>query len=160
TGTAAGAGRVWDAATLAPAFTLEGGAVGTGALAFSPDSRSLAACRADGVTLWDVPGGQRRRPVAGHVGEVTHFDFSPDGALLAPAQGDTTARLWDVSTGQERRVLRGHTAAVTQVAFSPDGERLASGGRDGSARVWDLTADPESGLVQTQYGIDNVEAIA
>jgi WD40 repeat protein len=52
---------------------------------------------------------------------VNGVAFSPDGALLATASQDQTARLWDVATGQPSGTpLPSHTDAVYAVAFSPD----------------------------------------
>ncbi|MGH3813587.1 MAG: WD40 repeat domain-containing protein [Pseudonocardiaceae bacterium] len=70
-------------------------------------------------------------------GEVLGVAFSPDGALLATASDDGTARLWDPATGQHRSTLQGHTNWVYGVAFSPDGTQLATTSTDGTARLWD-----------------------
>jgi WD40 repeat protein len=63
--------------------------------------------------------------------------FSPDGALLATASADGTARTWDTATGQPRTTLTGHHGPVRGVAFSPDGTLLATASFDGTARIWD-----------------------
>jgi WD40 repeat protein len=70
---------------------------------------------------------------------VSGVAFSPDGALLATASRDGTARLWDPTTGQHCTTLRGHTDLVSGVAFSPDGALLATASNDGTARLWDPT---------------------
>jgi hypothetical protein len=50
--------------------------------------------------------------------------FSPDGARLATASSDGTARLWEAATGREQARLE-HGGTVRVVVFSPDGARLA-----------------------------------
>jgi WD40 repeat protein len=52
--------------------------------------------------------------------------FSPDGRMLATANGDKAARLWDPATGECLRTLTGHDGEVRGVAFSPDGRLLAT----------------------------------
>jgi WD40 repeat protein/tetratricopeptide (TPR) repeat protein len=152
--------HLWDAATRKES-PLEEAGDGNIALAFGPDSRTLAAGRTSGIALWDLPGGRLRRSFTGHAGGVLGVAFRPDGLALASAGGDTTARLWDLRRGEEERVLRGHTSAAAALAFRPDGERLVTGGHDGSVRVWDLTADPEFGRVVPRQNVtSNLEAIA
>jgi WD40 repeat protein len=66
--------------------------------------------------------------------------FSPDGKLLASADGAGTARLWYMATGQPRgKPIRVNSAlsAVFGVAFSPEGKLLATAGSDGMVRFWD-----------------------
>jgi WD40 repeat protein len=77
------------------------------------------------------------RTLQGHIGEVQHVAFSPDGKYLASAGGDRTVKLWDVATSQAIRTLEGHTDTVLRVAFSPDGKHLASASGDRTVKVWD-----------------------
>src|SRR5262249_31496481 len=79
------------------------------------------------VRLWDVAAGRPAGALRGHEGEVTAVTFSPDGALVASASWDATAKLWEPATGRECGVLRGHKGAITAVAFSPDGRLVATG---------------------------------
>ena len=80
------------------------------------------------------------RTLTGHEGHVASVTFSPDGALLATASGDRTARIWDTATGTIIRTLTGHTSSVTEVAFSPDGTLLATTSGNWAARIGDAAS--------------------
>jgi hypothetical protein len=64
--------------------------------------------------------------------------FSPDGARIATASADDTARIWDVATGVALATLSGHTGQVVSAKFSPDGSRLVTASIDRTARLWRL----------------------
>jgi len=75
-------------------------------------------------------------------GTVRSVAFSPDGSVLAAAEGDPAATigtitLYDSTSGRAVRLLEGHELGVRDLAFSPDGRYLASAGRDHTARIWD-----------------------
>jgi WD40 repeat protein/DNA-binding SARP family transcriptional activator len=113
-------------------------------LAFSPDSRLLAAASWDGHTrVWDVASGEERMdiPTRGFAIEVA---FSPDGRLLGTANSGGTVTIWDVSNGTQLRSLTGHLGAVLGVAFSPNGEFLATAGEDNTTRLWNVASGRES----------------
>src|SRR3989304_5564476 len=48
----------------------------------------------------------------------------PEGARLATASFDLTAKVWDASNGELLLTLSGHTNGLRGVAFSPDGSLL------------------------------------
>jgi len=82
--------------------------------------------------------------------------FSPDGKLLASADGAGTARLWDISTGQPRGkplLVNNALSPVYGVAFSPDGKLLATAGSDGRVRFWDpVTGQPRGKPLRASAG--------
>jgi WD40 repeat protein len=121
------------------------------AAGFSPDGTKLVvASRGNdkpgdpvGAAVWDVAGRKKVADLAGHTGGVFAAAFGPDGAAVATASADFTARLWDAATGQERHALRGHLFWVRAVCWSPDGKRVATGSADGTAKVWDPATGAE-----------------
>ncbi len=78
---------------------LTSGASRTYSLAFSPRGL-LGVPRADGSALLLDPSGRApARELRGHAGEVNVLRFSADGATLATASDDGTARLWRATDG-------------------------------------------------------------
>jgi WD40 repeat protein len=105
---------------------------------------------------------------------VNGIAFSPDGKILASADGGGTVRLWNPATGQGiRKAIRADTAkgdrgGVSAVAFSPDGKILASADGDGTVRLWnpatgqgigaairaDTTTGPRGGVSKVAFSPD------
>jgi WD40 repeat protein/DNA-binding SARP family transcriptional activator len=134
---------LWDLAGRRPIRRLDA----VGAVAFSPDGRTVAAShRARGeIMLLDSASGRRRRTLTGHTAAVGALSFSHDGATLASADQDGAAIVWDVATGRARETLRGQASAITGVAFSPDDRTLYTSSLDKSIIIWDLAGDRRLG---------------
>ena len=141
--------KLWDAETGREIRKFAVHTAGVLGVAFSPDSRWLAAGCADGmVRIWDTrdPAGKARE-LPGHIGTVERVVFLPDGRL-ASAGGIWfgsefgEVKIWDLSTGRVLD-LRGHTDLVWGLAYSPDGRRLATGSLDGTIKLWDTTTGEE-----------------
>jgi WD40 repeat protein len=132
---------------------------GKGALAWSTDSRHLAACRVDAtqIEVWNIgrsqvsqriaikdltAGGQKatgaqdiyadRRP-------VTCLSFSPDDRMLAVGLGGSNEIvLVELASGQVRKRFAGHQWTVTSLSFAPNQRWLASGSADTTVLIWGL----------------------
>ncbi|MCB9610680.1 MAG: WD40 repeat domain-containing protein [Polyangiaceae bacterium] len=96
-------------------------------------------------TALDHVGG---RPLNGHQAGVTAVTFSADGARVATASWDGTARVWLADGLGEPVVLRGHDGPVWDAAFSPDGERVVTASPDLTARVWAADGEGEPVLLR------------
>jgi len=84
----------------------------------------------------------------GHQMIIRSAAFSPDGASIATASADNTARIWDVATGREITVLRGHEGAVASVAYSADGKTVVTASGDKTARVWETASGREIAVLR------------
>ena len=134
-----------------------------GGVAFSPDSKLLAAAGRDGtVKVWEARAGQELFSARAK-GEVPCLAFSPDGRHLAWASGETVT-VREVPGGKEVLTIQGYGHRVLEMAFSPDGTRLATvgggvmTGRDVSIKLWDLRTGQE--VLSLGGAADAVTALA
>ena len=98
TGSYGGELWLWDVASR----RLEGVLRGTsGEAALSPDSRTLAATSAGGVTLYPLTAQQEAGTFTSRGGPVSVAAFSPDGNTLAAGGADGTVRLWQAASFRE-----------------------------------------------------------
>jgi len=82
------------------------------------------------------------------------IDFSPDGAMIASAGEDGTARVWRIDDGRETLRLQ-HGGRLSQVAFSPTGKYLATaGGFSGTVKVWNATNGSELFSINQKGQVD------
>ncbi len=136
-------------------LTLKGhqGAIHT--VRFSTDGKRLVTSSAGKTArVWDLENaGAAIRPLEGLADDgsldgtpVTRF--SPDGQLIAAANG-RSVRLWDAATGRlVKELSHGEKVRVSSVAFSPSDNRLLAVGYGGPSDVsyvalWDIDAAAE-----------------
>jgi WD40 repeat protein len=104
-------------------------------LAFSQDSRLLAAAASATISLLDVEGAREIGTLDGRSQNVNALAFSTDDKLLASGGDDKTIRLWDVKTRRPLGEALSMPAAVSAVAFGP--QRLVARTSDGTVMTWD-----------------------
>ena len=143
--------RLWDSNTGAEQGVLRGHTIWVFSVRFSPDGTRLASAagaypgtpnRHAEVKLWDIAARREIRSFQGV--RSTRADavaFSPDGKLLAAADGVGAARIWEVDTGNKFKDFEGgHSQPVIGLAFSRDGRRLATASEDGLVVIWDVSS--------------------
>ncbi|MGH9871819.1 MAG: caspase family protein [Pyrinomonadaceae bacterium] len=105
-------------------------------IAFSPDSRLIAAAAGDNsVKIWDVTTGRELYTLAGSQGSlasamgVSFIAFTASGQIVTVSD---SIRIWDVASGKELRNLGAIDVSVAAlnggeggVALSPNGNELA-----------------------------------
>jgi len=164
-----GNGRVyvWSMATHKLVETMrDPHSKGVSALAYRPHAATttLAAADADGsVYLWR-PGraGPRRLADRGSRG-IRALAFSPDGALLAVADGNGHAYIWSMRTYRVVAVLHDPgSKGVTAVAFRSDGKKVATGDANGWTFAWTLSRSVRARLQAGLHDSDSkgVRAVA
>jgi serine/threonine protein kinase/WD40 repeat protein len=131
-------------------FLAEGKPVNVRGLAFSHDSRLVAAAANGGVFVWRVIDGRLVRKVPTNRNNWS-VAFSPDGEWLAVGGGGGVT-LVDVQRNWTTEEMKGcaHTAAYISLDFSREGRFLVAGGGhwqfrsddpQGEAIVWDMADD-------------------
>ena len=115
-------------------------------IAYSPDSKVVAAARLDGVALWDVSVPYRPRRLGEPVptGDVTEVMISPDGRILAVIGPETGLSMWSITDPSHPHpigepITEDKNNFVTALGFAPDSRLLATGWHDGTVRLWDLS---------------------
>jgi RNA polymerase sigma factor (sigma-70 family) len=119
----------------------------TGAVAFAPDGKFLAATYEAEVGLWDLAARKEIRRLQGKESGLSCPVFSRDGKRLAAGDGNGIS-VWDVATGRPCHDL-GHSYAVDGLAFAPDGRTIVSGAAytDTVLRAW----DPLTGQIKARW---------
>ena len=132
--------RFWDPVTgqLRDSKVLSGQ---INALAFSPNSRLLAAVTNEGaVILSEMSRKHDSVPLGDEGMGVVCVAFAPGGSQLATGDEEGIVRVWNVATRRELFKLVAHKTAITSLAFSPDDGRLVTASLDGTAKLWDVVA--------------------
>jgi WD40 repeat protein len=163
-----GSVQLWDPVTGKPVGTplsVARQAVGAYGLAFSPDSNLLATAGSDDtVRLWDTATGKPiGAPMRADMSQLTAFSgisgvsgvrgvaFSPDGTLLAAANGNGGIQLWSTATGQPAGSALGR-ADTQAITFSAGSRLMATANSNGTVRLWDPVTGRPLGMLRAHGG--------
>jgi Tol biopolymer transport system component len=141
--------RLWDAANGEELRHFVGTRPSFGAVAFSPDGKTLASgsLNEPRIRRWDVTG-KELPPLEIAETEVGSLVFSPDGRTLAWRGHNDRIHVWDMVAVRECRVFRGADSGRGNLAFTPDGRILASAGAGPGVLLWDLTGRSPDGKLR------------
>lgn len=145
-GTTKGAIQLWDIKTGKQLARLQGYMSNITAIAISPDGTALAVAGQSldifkgtasvAIKIWDLKTGKEIRDLQRHTTAIHDLEFSPNGKLLASANGGYDPQLglgwgetilWDWKTGKRAQALLGKMEGAYCLAFSPDGKTIATG---------------------------------
>ncbi|HLN26171.1 MAG TPA: sigma-70 family RNA polymerase sigma factor [Gemmataceae bacterium] len=136
--------RLWDTDTQQERRCFGGEQPGIRTLAISHDGRLVATAGHGKTTLWNTATATKLFRWDTDINDGFDLAFTPNGQVLASANGDGSIQLWQTGTGKPLRRLTGHSQGpVYGVAFSPDGQMLLSGGLDKTMRLWDWNTNTE-----------------
>ncbi len=114
-------------------------------VAFTPDGRQLVTAADDGrARFWDLAGGKELLTLRGAEHRVSALAITPDGKVLATADGKTI-RLWDAMRGRELRTIpcESDVRNPGPLVFTSDGATLAAITKDGSIRLYQTATGKE-----------------
>ena len=130
--------RLWGVDDESVRGALSGPELGSNAVVFSPDGKTLAIAGNNELKLFDYPS-RRARNVIEIPGWLHTMTFTDDGRFLvlsALSQPAEIAKLWDVVTQKTISTLH-HRDTVRSIALSADAQRIATAADGGQVSIWD-----------------------
>lgn len=115
-----------------------------GAMAFSPDGRSLAiACRSGKIRFYEVSRGEFSERLLDNGKRPVSLAYRHDGKVLAAGDVDGRLSFWDAAEGRMLATSIEHGKAAVAVAYTPDDKSVVTVALDGKIQLWDAkTATP------------------
>jgi WD40 repeat protein/transcriptional regulator with XRE-family HTH domain len=141
---------LYSAAALPLRHRLTGPRGVVGAVAFSPDGRSVVAGDSNGrLRRWDTATGRVRTVYPALAGAVAGLAYRPDDRLLAVDSAHGTLRVGTAVVTRKVWTVQGHATHPGPVAVSPDGRSVAASSSDGHVRLWNTS----TGTVRASFSV-------
>jgi COMPASS component SWD3 len=162
-GTQSGAINVWDMETKQEKVPMMKHR-NTGALAISPDGRTLVSSGVgydndSDMRIWNLETGDREATRYEHSTYVVlSLLISPEGKFIVCGNTDTTIHIWDLKTKGVVKTIPSARYLVQALAISNDGKILVGGGDNKKVKVWNF--DTGKLLVTFKGHGDGIESVA
>jgi Tol biopolymer transport system component len=156
---------LWNMVTRQANFTIGGPGepYAAAALAFSPNSRTLATLQTSGarneVYLYNMTTVEIPAILANPGGSpVTSVSFSPDGKMFAVSGLNGRTSVWDTTTRKRLTTFADPgSSGVETAAFSPDSEMLATSDANGKTYLWNLSTRTPAAVLANPGGTASPE---
>jgi dipeptidyl aminopeptidase/acylaminoacyl peptidase len=103
--------------------------------------------------IWDIRDAPKLRAgLHSDFAGLTASALSPDGKMLATADGDTVLRVYDTSSWKIAHEYRGLKLETFAVPFTSDGKHLLAGGADDHISLLDLSSGTEVHRLSAEMG--------
>lgn len=150
--------ELWQGNPWQPFKTLTAHKAKVSALAFSPDSVSLASADfAGNLYLWDIDKGVLVRQLAAHKKAITCIAVSPDGLWIATTGMDGAVKLWQLATLVQKAAISLPREGVLTLKFSADSRLLVGGGGSRMLLLWNAETLSLLRVLRTQGMIQEID---
>ena len=131
--------EVWDNPTTPANSTLPSNVSPKGLL-FGPEPSQVIALVGGRLKLLDLKAKASHVHEFGHLGEISHFELSPDKRYVALAETDGTMRLEAIEPGRKNNAiaLEPRSPGWSAIGFDANGARVAGLNDNGTVVIWDV----------------------
>jgi RNA polymerase sigma factor (sigma-70 family) len=134
----------WDLATGKLLHQFPGHHEGNGAVALTPDGKTVAVGHDYLIRFYDLASGREVRQLRAPLGQVQGLAVSHDGKTLASGHARQTVLLWDLASGTSVAQLPAGHNRLTRLAFTADDKTLVTGDAfDPRIRLFDVVRGKE-----------------
>jgi RNA polymerase sigma factor (sigma-70 family) len=131
---------LWDAATGRHLARIDAGISTVEIMAFSPDSKVLAAGSDSVLRLWDATTGKEAGPAPVTSRGIYNQSLAGQALVVAQGHADGSISVREQLSGKEIRHLEGHKNGLHTLVLSPDGRTVAASFYMRVARLYDVTS--------------------